>query len=83
MYQKGDRKVQKVGFVLFMLGAGGMDSPSAVPAVMALSGLGILAVSAWKERRKGQYDKTGINGKRHCGNLQRIRKYGLQNNKAA
>ena len=79
--------MQYVGYLMFLLGAAGMDSPNmAVPAVMALIGLGILAVSAWKawkERRKGQYDKTGINGKRHCGNLQRIRKYGLQNNKTA
>ena len=76
--------MQKVGFVLFLLGAGGMDSSNmAVPAIMAFCGLGIIGITAWRERRKRQYDKTGINGKRHCGNLQRIRKYGLQNNKAA
>ena len=40
--------MQKVGFILFMLGAGGMDNPNmAVPAVMVLSGLGILAVSVF------------------------------------
>ena len=83
MYQKGDRKVQKVGFVLFMLGAGGMDSPGAVPTVMVLSGLGIVAVSAWKERRKGLYDKAGINSRRYRGNVPDIKKYGLQNNKTA
>lgn len=76
--------MQKVGFVLFLLGAGGMDSSNmAVPAVMLLSGLGILAVTAWRERRKEQYGKTSINGKRHCGNLQRVRRNRLQNNKAA
>lgn len=81
---KGGWKVQKVGFLLFLLGAGGMDSPNmAVPAVMVLSGLSILAVSAWRERRKGQYDKAGIDSKRHCGDLQYIRKQGLPDNKTA
>lgn len=76
--------MQKVGFILFMLGAGGMDSPDvSVPAVMVFSGLGILAVSAWRERRKGQYGKTGTNSRRYRRNVPDIEKYGLQNNKTA
>lgn len=76
--------MQKIGFVLFLLGAGGMDSPNmAVPAVMVLSGLSILAVSAWRERRKGQYDKTGINSQGYCGDLQHIREQKLHHNKTA
>ena len=75
--------MQKVGFILFLLGAGGMDSPGAVPAVMLLSGLGILAVSAWRERRKEQYGATGIQSQRHSGNVPDIRKQGIHHNKAA
>lgn len=76
--------MQKVGFILFMLGVGGMDSPNmSVPVVMVLSGLGILAVSAWRERRKGQYDTTGIQSQRHSGNVPDIRKQGIHHNKAA
>lgn len=38
-----------IGFILFILGAGGMDSYSmAVPAVMALLGIGMLYWSAWE-----------------------------------
>lgn len=37
-----------IGFILLMLGAGGMDSHSmAVPAVMAMTGMGMLYWSAW------------------------------------
>ena len=76
--------MQYIGYLMFVIGAAGVDSSNvAVPVVMVLSGLAILEVSVWKERRKEQYGKTSINGKRHCGNLQRIRKYGLQNNKTA
>ena len=40
--------MQKVAYLLFVIGAAGMDSPNmAVPAVMVLSGLGILAVSVF------------------------------------
>ena len=38
-----------IGFALFTLGAGGMDSHSmAVPAIMALLGMGMLYWSAWE-----------------------------------
>ena len=41
------------GFMLFMLGAAGVDSPNmAVPATMVLSGLTILSISALLERRQ-------------------------------
>ena len=76
--------MQKVAYLLFVIGAAGMDSNDVtVPAVMVLSGLGIVAVSAWKERRKGLYDKAGINSRRYRGNVPDIKKYGLQNNKTA
>ena len=76
--------MQKVGFILFLLGAAGMDSPNMeVPAVMVLGGLTLLAVTAWKERRKGQYDATGIQSQRHSGNVPDIRKQGIHHNKAA
>ena len=42
-----------LGFVLLLLGAGGMDSQNQiVPAVMVLLGLAILAISAFVERRE-------------------------------
>lgn len=45
--------MSKLGFLLFMLGAGGMDSPDVtVPAIMVLSGIGIIGISAFLERRK-------------------------------
>ena len=76
--------MQKVGYLLFLLGAGGMDSTSVtVPAVMVLSGLGIIGVTVWRERRKEHYDKTGINSQGYCGDLQRVRRNRLQNNKTA
>ena len=75
--------MQYIGYLMFLLGAGGMDSPGAVPAVMVLSGLGIIAVTAWRERRKGQYDATGIQSQRHSRNVPDIRKQGIHHNKAA
>ncbi len=76
--------MQKVGYLLFILGAAGVDSPNvAVPAVMVLSGLGILTVSAWRERSKGQYDKAGIKSQRYSRNVPDIRKQGIHHNKAA
>lgn len=77
--------MQKIGFILFLLGAGGMDSSNmTVPAVMVLGGLGILTISAWRERRKEQYDnKTGINSKGYSRDVQYIRGKSLCNNKTA
>lgn len=38
-----------IGFILFILGAGGMDSYSmVVPGVMTLLGIGMLYWSAWE-----------------------------------
>ena len=52
-----DKLISKIGFLLFLLGAGGMDSQNQiVPAVMVLLGLAILAISAFVERR----EKHGI-----------------------
>lgn len=76
--------MQKLGFILFLLGAGGMDSPNmAVPAVMVLVGLAMVGISALKERRKKGYDETGINSERHCGDVQHIREQKLHHNKTA
>ena len=45
--------ISKLGFLLFILGGAGMDSPDrTVPAIMVLSGLAIIAVSAFMERRR-------------------------------
>ena len=75
--------MDKIGFILLLLGAGGMDSPNmAVPSVMVLVGLALLAISAWRERGE-EHDETGINSERHCGDLQHIRKQGIHHNKTA
>jgi hypothetical protein len=38
-----------IGFIMLMIGAGGMDSYSiAVPAAMAMAGMGMLYWSAWE-----------------------------------
>lgn len=38
-----------IGFILFVLGAGGMDSESLLaPALMAMTGMGMLYWSAWE-----------------------------------
>ena len=60
--------MQKIGFILFLLGAGGMDSPNmAVPAVMAISGLGIIAATAGKEamrnRAKEEHYRNNVENK--------------------
>lgn len=45
--------ITKLGFLLFIIGAAGMDSPNrTAPVIMVLSGLAIIAVSAFLERRK-------------------------------
>ena len=41
-----------IGFVLLMIGAGGMDSPNIiVPTICALAGLALLAIEAKKTVR--------------------------------
>ena len=38
-----------IGFILFILGAGGMDSESLLaPALMVMTGMGMLYWSAWE-----------------------------------
>ena len=40
-----------IGFLLFLLGAGGMDSPNRlVPAIMVLVGLALVGIEAIKEK---------------------------------
>lgn len=42
--------ISYIGFILFLLGAGGMDSPSIVaPAIMFLIGFALIAISAAAE----------------------------------
>ena len=49
-------KLSKLGFLLFILGGAGMDSPDrTVAAIMVLAGLSLIALSALAERRK-QYE---------------------------
>lgn len=44
--------IQKIGFVLFLIGGAGMDSPDrTIPVMMVLTGLLILTISAIKEMR--------------------------------
>lgn len=41
--------IGSIGFVLFLLGAGGMDSSTmVVPGIMVLTGMGMLFWSAWE-----------------------------------
>ena len=43
--------MDKLGFLLFILGAAGMDSPNRlVPAIMVLVGLAIVGITALKEK---------------------------------
>ena len=45
--------MDKIGFLLFIIGAAGMDNPNVVvPSIMVLSGLAIIAGSASMERRR-------------------------------
>lgn len=45
--------MDKLGFLLFMLGGAGMDSPNrTIPVIMILIGLVLIAVSVFRERRK-------------------------------
>lgn len=49
-------KLSKLGFLLFILGGAGMDSPDrTVAVIMVLAGLSLIALSALAERRK-QYE---------------------------
>ena len=76
--------MQYIGFLMFAIGAAGMDSPNmAVPAVMVLSGLGILAVSALREQKGEWYDTASITSQRYSRNVPNIRKQGIHHNKAA
>ena len=60
--------MQKVGFILFILGCAGMDNiDMVVPAVMILSGLTILAAAALKEKSKEHCDKAGVNSQEYFG----------------
>ena len=48
--------MDKLGFLLFIIGAAGMDSPNiTVPVVMVLGGLGIMGITALKENRPAQH----------------------------
>lgn len=47
--------MQKLGFLLFIIGAAGMDSPNVtVPVIMVLSGLTVMAATALKENSLAQ-----------------------------
>ena len=75
--------MQYIGYLMFVIGAAGVDGDDMIKsALICFAGLVVLAVSAWRERRK-QYDTAGIKSKRNSGNVPNIRKQGLRNNKAA
>ena len=49
----------KLGFLLFMIGAGGMDSHNQlVPAAMVLIGLAIIGITALKENSPAPTDQS-------------------------
>ena len=54
--KKGGRNViSKMGFLLFIIGAAGMDNHNlTVPVIMVLSGLAIMAATAIKENSPAQ-----------------------------
>ena len=53
--------MDKIGFVLFLLGAAGMDSPDVtVPAVMVVGGLAITGLSAIKEAFHPKADQSNV-----------------------
>lgn len=46
----------KLGFLLFMIGGAGMDSPDrTIPTIMILAGLAIMGIAALKENRPAQH----------------------------
>jgi len=54
IHSKGVRRKMKdgIGFVLLMVGGCAIGSASVIPAVMVITGLAILAISARKENRR-------------------------------
>ena len=53
--------MEKVGFLLFLLGAAGMDSPDVtVPAIMAAGGLAIIGIYAKKEAFHPKADQSNV-----------------------
>ena len=82
--KKRNRKMQYIGFLMFVIGAAGIDGPNiTIPVVMVLGGLGILAVSALREQKGEWYDTASITSQRYSRNVPDIRKQSLCNNKAA
>ena len=76
--------MQYMGFLMFVIGAAGIDSPNiTVPVVMVLGGLGILAVSALREQKGEWYDTASIKSQGYSRNVPDIRKQSLCNNKTA
>lgn len=53
IHSKGVRRKMKdgIGFILLMVGGCAIGSASVIPAVMVITGLAILAISARKENR--------------------------------
>ena len=50
------RELDKLGFLLFMIGGAGMDSPNrTVPVIMVLAGFAIMGIAALKENRPAQH----------------------------
>lgn len=48
--------MDKLGFLLFMIGGAGMDSQDrTVAVIMVLAGLAIMGIAAYKENRPAQH----------------------------
>lgn len=70
-----------IGYLMFVIGAAGMDGDMFKAGLICLVGLVVLGVSALLEGRR--HDKTSVKRKRYCRDMQRVRKHGVQNHKAA
>ena len=76
--------MQYIGYLMLVIGAAGVDGDDMIKsAVICFVGLVVLAVTAWREGRKEQYDTTSIKSQRYSRNVPDIRKQSLPDNKTA
>ena len=76
------KTLQNISYLMFVIGAAGVGGDDMLKAgVICLVGAAVLGTSALLEGRR--HDKTSIKRKRYCRDMQRVRKHGVQNHKAA
>ena len=74
--------LQNTSYLMFVIGAAGVEGKDMIrSALICFAGLLVLGITTLLERK--QYDKASINSKRCSRDLQRVRKHGVQNHKAA